>query len=174
MYICIISKIHREPCLDGKKKHIAPLKLVPDLPLQGLPKKLCFMCARTERTAGFAQKALLHSDLNRQLQWGGPSVLPCSQCPGNAGKPSSHPSCSAQSPWISSKLLCFAGRGSASARTSHGRIGMQSTEALYISIPPSCGRQAASPPSFHTAASRPPCRSKWHRDHPLWGGMNRE
>ena len=91
MYRCIISKIHREPCLDGKKKHIAPLKLVPDLPLQGLPKKLCFMCARTERTAGFAQKALLHSDLNRQLQWGGPSVLPCSQCPGNAGKPSSHP-----------------------------------------------------------------------------------
>ena len=86
MYICIISKIHREPCLDGKKKHIAPLKLVSDLPLQGLPKKLCFMCARTERTAGFAQKALLHSDLNRQLQWGGPSVLPCSQCTGNAGK----------------------------------------------------------------------------------------
>ena len=60
MYICIISKIHREPCLDGKKKHIVPLKLVPDLPLQGLPKKLCFMRARTERTAGFAQNALLH------------------------------------------------------------------------------------------------------------------
>ena len=38
MFICIICKIHREPCLDSKKKHIAPLKLVPDLPLQGLPK----------------------------------------------------------------------------------------------------------------------------------------
>ena len=43
MYTCLISKIHREPCLDGKKKHIAPLKLVPDLLLQGLPKKLCYI-----------------------------------------------------------------------------------------------------------------------------------
>ena len=45
IYIYIISKIHREPCLDGKKKHIAPLKLVPDLPLQGLPPKSFASCA---------------------------------------------------------------------------------------------------------------------------------
>ena len=125
MYICLISKIHREPCLDGKKKHIAPLKLVPDLPLQGLPKSFA-SCALVPSALQGLPKKLCYIQISiANFNGEGPSVLPCSRCPGNAGMPSSHPSCSVQSPWVSSKLLCCAGRGSASARTSHGRIGMQ-------------------------------------------------
>ena len=157
MYICLISKIHREPCLDGKKKHIAPLKLVPDLLLQGLPKKLCSMRARTERTAGFAQKALLHSDLNRQLQWEGPWVLHCSRCPRkrrNAFEPSFLFGAISLS-FFQTAVLCWSWVSFCENfpwenwyAKYRGALHFNSSQLWTPS---------GFPQPFHTAASRPPC-----------------